>query len=679
MASKTRSSDGCWTCRLRRKKCDEARPICVGCLALEIDCLYSDTKPDWMDNGEKQKKRADEIKAEVKRKAGWRREQKYMHSIENGVDDIEMSIGSEGNQVYSRSSLVSRGGLNEQINALALDESPPSYSGSQFDTSDTSVSGVTPASSSEGPTNSTTAATREAPVNLWGQVDASLEEPQLTQERELNLIQTYLDHVFPFLFPFYRPSLTAGGRGWLLMLLTKNKALYHSAISLSAFLFSILLSRDAGGGDGDGGGGGGGGGDGDGGDTHNQCQQHGWQELLKQQELSLRELQSSIQDIEKVGVAQKLAESARVMESIIQLLCFEVAIGNTDGWALHLDAAVHLFTQIIEHHGLDAGTGAPSWFVLLSRLCPPGFPFAKLRNGPLSSDQGALRFFAANLLHIDIISSTTLEAPPRLRQYHRHLLDVNFTTADGYPLPRHAARAAPDEAAAYYPPLNLDEYMGVENWILVALSDTSSLAAWKKDQLAAKTLSVADLVALAAPIEAALRSQLACGILCPGGEGEEEQDAASPPLLTVPDLVPAAYGNALAPQHARAFNRAWGHAALAYLLVVVNGWQPASEPVRACVDALAAQLRDLPTPSCLRVVAWPLCVAGCLARRDQEAAFRGLVGGAGGGLELLGGVREAMAIMEAVWARRDEIEAMGPGEWDFGRCFNVLGRRAFLV
>ena len=35
MAGGTRSRLGCWTCRLRRKKCDERRPACANCDSLE--------------------------------------------------------------------------------------------------------------------------------------------------------------------------------------------------------------------------------------------------------------------------------------------------------------------------------------------------------------------------------------------------------------------------------------------------------------------------------------------------------------------------------------------------------------------------------------------------------------------------------------------------------------------
>ena len=62
-----RSKQGCWTCRLRRKKCDEKHPFCSTCEALTITCYGYGPKPDWMDNAEKEKAMANNIKQIVKK------------------------------------------------------------------------------------------------------------------------------------------------------------------------------------------------------------------------------------------------------------------------------------------------------------------------------------------------------------------------------------------------------------------------------------------------------------------------------------------------------------------------------------------------------------------------------------------------------------------------------------
>ena len=67
------STDGCWTCKLRRKKCDERRPTCGICDRLGIACTYG-PKPTWMYSGRQQRQMTEKLKNDIKRKAAYRRE-----------------------------------------------------------------------------------------------------------------------------------------------------------------------------------------------------------------------------------------------------------------------------------------------------------------------------------------------------------------------------------------------------------------------------------------------------------------------------------------------------------------------------------------------------------------------------------------------------------------------------
>lgn len=57
---------GCYTCRLRRKKCDEGSPMCTACNHLGLGCEYK--RPHWWSNNEARRKQKEEIKAIIKRK-----------------------------------------------------------------------------------------------------------------------------------------------------------------------------------------------------------------------------------------------------------------------------------------------------------------------------------------------------------------------------------------------------------------------------------------------------------------------------------------------------------------------------------------------------------------------------------------------------------------------------------
>lgn len=52
-AYKERSRSGCSTCKKRRVKCDETRPVCLRCTKLNIDCEYLGVSLTWEDEADK--------------------------------------------------------------------------------------------------------------------------------------------------------------------------------------------------------------------------------------------------------------------------------------------------------------------------------------------------------------------------------------------------------------------------------------------------------------------------------------------------------------------------------------------------------------------------------------------------------------------------------------------------
>ncbi|KAI9705788.1 MAG: hypothetical protein M1820_005036 [Bogoriella megaspora] len=60
-----RSRTGCFTCRLRRKKCDEGKPSCRACKHLGLKCEYK--RPMWWSNNEQRRQQKEMIKNIIKR------------------------------------------------------------------------------------------------------------------------------------------------------------------------------------------------------------------------------------------------------------------------------------------------------------------------------------------------------------------------------------------------------------------------------------------------------------------------------------------------------------------------------------------------------------------------------------------------------------------------------------
>lgn len=700
-SSKTnRNSDGCWTCRLRKKKCDLGQPTCVSCASLEIECVYSDAKPRWMDGGELQRGRAEQVKAEVKRRATWRREKRHVAGDMDGetMIDLEMADGLHGVHLSAKAAQVN--GDREPARAFASVEQAGAIDGHSFD----AATDTTPSSSwaTEHSPNSSATAVSPASSHDHHHDATTAVGTVLPNDRELAQVMAYLDYVFPFLYPFYRPPIFSGGRGWMLTLLMRNKALLHASLTLVSFFMAVWFHQDGlgdgHGGDGDLTDGGGAPPDDPGGKGRHvrTCQAAAWTEMQTQQELSMRSLMEDIADINEHGVKGRLREGSRTLASIIQILCFEVAVGNAAGsWSLHLDGAIVLLDQMLQLNAQSvrgpAGDTIVCWRSVLAALDLEDGGEGRVQAWLLSSDQAALQFFSAAAIYFDIVSSTALEQAPRLAGYHASLLATPSEHLSAVsplvPVELVMGHACPRALAEDLPPVDLGVVSGAANWVLVCVGETAGLDAWKKTERRHARLDMVELVTRAGVIERKLRLGLekmdaAAGGRCQGGRDGKGPASTMAPSYTPPPIRPDCPTSHAPPDEDThgLTTGIWAHAALAYLAVVVNGWQPASGTIRASVDTALSFLSTLSAsrPFCLQTVGWPLAVAGCLAAREQEPRFRALVGSIGGGLEVFGAVREALGIMEGVWARRGEIEG-AQVEWDLSRCFGINGRRAFLV
>lgn len=650
-----RSSDGCRTCRLRRKKCDEARPRCAACGALEISCLYSDEKPEWMDGGERQAEKADEVKAEVKKKAAWRRERKYLTGIEPGIEELSMA------DAVSELTFTSHHDDSSRVAPAGPDKVASSASSSwdspQNSSSDATSNNTPPSSTSEPGALSAVdgmyiQGQHFAPPTTTPAISSTTSASSVAynslDERELTFLTMYLDYVFPFLFPFYRPPLLQSGRGWLLILLMRKRTLLHSALSLATYFFAVATDNLISG--------------------HELCREHNRSELEKQHELTLKELQHDVAVVNQKGVGSDLIESARIMESIVQLVVFEVAVTRrvacAESWMVHLDGAFVMFEQIMEHHA-STGEGDAKhycWHAIIAQLgagsqmptlgfSPSGDPY------PYNSDQAAMRFFTALLLFADVISATALEQTPRLQNFHGILLDSVSGSFAGIDITG--------------PQINLESVVGVKNTVITLLAQVADLHAWKVNETKAGSLSMVQLVTRASQIEALLRSL----IECLEQQRQAAGDGAGQPTTNPIDFI-AQYNVALPinPGSSTAWTSlVWAHAALTYLSTVVSGWQPSCPEIRASVAATIALLAAAPAPASVRAVVWPFCVTGCLALPEEEGIFRGMVE-ALGPLSSFGTIAAALRVMEEVWARRGQL---GP-EWTMAEGLRGVGTAVML-
>ncbi|KAK4063740.1 transcriptional regulator family: Fungal Specific TF [Trichoderma harzianum] len=212
MVSGTRSANGCWTCRLRRKKCDEAKPMCEICTSLALTCHGYGSRPIWMDGQSKEREMSALIRDMVKTAANQKRRVAMQRRHQNPqiTRRIPTSI-STGTGVTSDSQPSPP--LPKLSSTARVLSSPPQTSASE-----------------EGMPHTVDVS---PPILNTDAITPSLAIP--AADNQADLLMHYLDHVFPLQFPFYHPSAVTGGRGWLLPTLTRTEPLYHTALSLAAY------------------------------------------------------------------------------------------------------------------------------------------------------------------------------------------------------------------------------------------------------------------------------------------------------------------------------------------------------------------------------------------------------------------------------------------------------------
>jgi hypothetical protein len=626
-----------------------------------------------MDGGMKQREMAQRIKAQVKRRADTRREKQTRQvagSTADAVDgDFILESGRDAAGVHKTSRLRhathdkndgSRFFSSDAEAAGIVDE--PNHASENVVTSLQRQQQQQPLSTRERPHRPNPTPPREIHAIPWtasvlGFLDDYEEVhdqlPILARGRdfELDFLTKYLDYVFPHLFPFYRPGLHETGRSWVLALLRRSRVAFHSALSLSAYFFTFTLIDAYPG-------------------QHGACKGQLWEKVGRQTDMCFEMIQHDIRDLSVRGSRATLPDKARVMESIVQFLIFEVALGRSANWDLHLTPAIALFEEIWQSAGAVASTTVESdgegpsseskLLAVLDAMAPHLRVGLKPGRGYIwSPEQAGFRFFTGLLVFIDIVASTVLERPPRLAEHHAHIL---ADQDDG----------VPDFGTV---PVQLSGLIGCQNWVLLAISRITLLDVWKKkEEEERKTRARRSmrelLVDLASPISRTLKD---------GISRLDQQPISDPRNINPLDF--RSYFNALgqfppSSTSSTTLTNIWAHAARIYLAVVVSGYQESNPEIRSGVSRVLELLRAVDCSTHLRTLAWPVCVAGCMSEAgSHERQFRDLFARVDE-LSMVGALGEARKIMEKVWENRESLDR---DTWDLAACFRILGAPVLLV
>ncbi|KUL83746.1 hypothetical protein ZTR_08665 [Talaromyces verruculosus] len=357
-----RSSHGCWTCRIRRKKCDEIQPVCDACSALHITCYFGPEKPDWMDGDVKQEQMAERLKREVKeRRRGERAAASQRVSHTKPSTGETRKPRKDVTPVYN----VFPGDQDIQTSAIT----------------------VGPGASS---------------IILSSKTDCATEDNNNPESKQpdIVLLTFYLEQLLPFLFPFYQPSPLEGGRAWILEM-TKSRIIRQAILCQSSYFFSLMRGA-----------------------TNGHIEWDTVLSQTKDAFEMLRQSLEYINGpgtTEQHGINCTI----KILVSIIHIQHFEITVLNFNNCYAHLNAALALFRQLLDDP-TTIGIAAPnsSFDDIMRRLNPGSASWpAHLQYVSIpSSEQAAFRFSSTLLILDDIIASMVLQEPPQLYKYHRSLL-----------------------------------------------------------------------------------------------------------------------------------------------------------------------------------------------------------------------------------------------------------------
>lgn len=237
--SGARSTKGCHTCRVRKKKCDEQHPVCFSCTSRGLVCYGYGPKPEWMDGGDREAEMTKGIRKMAER--NYRERRKPWNKAKMGLES-ETGTASKG---FEAANMVQEVTGGQVIRWDARESSPGrdvdrfSFPGGELPLLPSIYSpgqqkfqynGLPVFQSSKSPVF-----TLPMQPLFWDSGLSTASPTQPTRSSyELGLLKHYLDIVFPLQFGFYKPQSSGqdNGLGWLFQLALSSNTLYHSFLSL---------------------------------------------------------------------------------------------------------------------------------------------------------------------------------------------------------------------------------------------------------------------------------------------------------------------------------------------------------------------------------------------------------------------------------------------------------------
>ncbi|KAI9037694.1 Zn(II)2Cys6 transcription factor [Aspergillus affinis] len=572
MATETRSHDGCWTCRLRKKKCDEKRPICTECMCVGLECHGFGEKPAWMDRGARQKAQAAKMKQKVAQATRNRRVNQFREQHESSAKFLQNKpvANSTSTQAcipvsepvvqqqpfadpfeptsYARDDMATVMDHLPMIDhttagfQASLDEmtflSDSNFDLPEIDTiaTDDIRLPINPPilCAPEGLRDSYSVPKFQSNLGLSPSGATSM--LSITNVDDAILLAHYLNQVFPWQFRFCSLSLSEFNQGYFIWLMSKSRPLYLASLALSSSYRGLQKSVDES-------------------PAHQKFEEH-----MERYDLATEELQRNLKE-------HKSTDDVSMLACIVSFICSSQFLhaGKID-WNMHLQAGTSIIAPWISQQ-VETKQGVPK-----------------------TPEESSRDFFIGSIVRFDILSAITKDATPGLCDKYRNLLK------SGHPI------------------IKLETVCGCQNWVFDLLLDVYLLRDWKKTTRAAGLLSLWELTARANAIKTDLERRITGNLIL---MNQFKQDLE----VRHDDNMQSRYSK----YHICVVTHAFACSVSVLLEVIVSGAYPQMPEIKQKVGRSVESFAYVDDPDLLEVLCWPLFVVGCVTEADQYDFFRRLL------------------------------------------------------
>lgn len=621
---------GCWTCRLRRKKCDEQREgnSCHTCKRLRIDCLgWGTRRPEWM----RDKKAVEDYKAGIKAqltRAGLIRGQPKSSILQASSAGPSSSSVFPSRQFHSSasssgSSRVNDLGMPTYVDPLA-DPTGMSVFGSTLNSphivpvplysrdgtfqrsnhnSPFSPSGSLPSHPSPVADMHFNADFDTATQNLYDPPMPSMPDDSLQMEH----IFYYFEHVRQLQYAFAGNSVA--NITYSLILQHPQGPVANAISALASLHFSLIRIA------------------------------HGFEapNPTLEQSPAIRFYDNAHQQIYR-NKRTTLSESDA--NAAIHMLSFSLMSGGITDWRPMLDIA-------------------SEWLV---------------RTGITTSDNPKLLMINMNeasrlalkaTMWCDIMSTLTLKTTPKHLSFYRRL----FRGGSGYW--GLTQQGISDEST-----LRMDSLTGCPDEVLLGIAEIATLSCWKMQELRKGSLSMRELIRRGDVIERHLRTQTETVL-----SAEADQTPLHPELPSMAaehgNIQNSPTGHACASLPADDTRRIvadiFREATILYLHTVLSDPNPGVSEIVNSIDVIIQLLNQLPVSNIDRCLVFPICLAGCLVDDPMKRSF--LKTRLQSQHDGFGSTNQTLRVMQTAWQKRDSQG--GTVEWQ--DLLHIQGRYLLLL